>query len=467
MTAVAARAAALTDPRPLRNPDTSSPRVMTRRGWWLVVLNFLLPGSAQVLAGNRRLGRFGLAATLVAWCVAILSIVLALAWRPVLVTLVTNWWMLLLAQIVLIGYALLWVVLTVDTLRLVRLVRARTGARVGIALLAVVLTAISSGTAVYAAQSVIAPIRQGLSIFGGGASVPPSDGYYNFLLLGADSGTGRDHMLFDSISVVSVNADSGAVTIFGIPRDLYNVPFSDGPMRDLYPNGHEGHVDPTCGWEAKINQLNTEVGLCRDGDALYPDAADRGSTPGIEATRDAAEGVLGLEIPYFVFIDMDGFAALIDALGGVDITVTERLPTGALHENPDGTLDGVTGWIEPGLQHMDGDTAQWYARSRYTTSDWDRMARQRELQEAMLAQFTPSNVLVRFQEIMAAGTEVVNTDIPTDMLPYFTELALKAKEQPVVSLDLTPVNGINPEEPDYEQIHELVADALHPSTPAP
>ncbi len=45
---------------PIRHPDVGSAQVMTRRAWWLVVLNFLIPGSAQVLAGNRRLGRFGL-----------------------------------------------------------------------------------------------------------------------------------------------------------------------------------------------------------------------------------------------------------------------------------------------------------------------------------------------------------------------------------------------------------------------
>ena len=50
--------------RPLRYPNTASRPMMTRRAWWLLVLNFLIPGSAQVLAGNRRLGRFGLGATL-------------------------------------------------------------------------------------------------------------------------------------------------------------------------------------------------------------------------------------------------------------------------------------------------------------------------------------------------------------------------------------------------------------------
>ncbi|MFV0374972.1 LCP family protein [Microbacterium sp.] len=458
--------AALADPRPLRNPDTSSREVMTRRGWWLVVMNFVLPGSAQLLAGNRRLGRIGIVATIAAWAAVALLVALALWWRPVFVGLVANWWMLLLVQAVLLAYAVLWVALTVDTLRLVRLVRARPRARVAIAALAVVLVAVPASAAVYAAQSVVAPARAGLSVFGSGPAVAPSDGYYNFLLIGADSAQGRDHMLFDSISVVSVNADTGAVTIFGIPRDLRDVPFSDGPMQQLYPDGHTGHADPECGWDDKINQLNTEVGLCRADEQLYPDAVARGSTPGIEATRDAAEGVLGLEIPYFVFIDMDGFAALIDALGGVDITVTERLPTGALHENPDGSLSGITGWIEVGDQHMDGETALWYARSRYTTSDWDRMTRQRELQTAILAQFTPTNVLTRFQDIMSAGTDVVQTDIPSEMLPDLTELAVKAREQDVTTIELTADSGIDPDQPDYPAIHDLVERTLHPE-PAP
>lgn len=449
---------------PMRYPNEGSARVMSRRAWWLVILGFVIPGSAQMLAGNRRFGRFALTVTTFGWLAVIGAVVLGITWRAALVTLATNWWVLAAVQVALLAYAVLWVILAIDTLRLARLVRAAPGARVGVALLSVVLTVLASGGAVYAAQSVVGPTREGLSIFGSAPSVSPSDGYYNILLLGADSGQGRDHMLFDSISVVSVNADTGAVSIFGIPRDMRNVPFSAGPMQDLYPYGHDGMADPECGWDDKINQLNTEVGQCRDGAALYPDAEARGSTPGIEATRDAAEGVLGLEIPYYVFVDMDGFAALIDALGGVEITVDERLPMGALHENEDGSLSGITGWIEAGTQRMDGDTAQWYARSRYTTSDWDRMKRQRELQTAILDQFTPANVLTRFRDIMSAGTAVVQTDIPTGMLPYLTDLAVEARSQEVTSIELTLENNIDPEAPDFAYIQSLVDETLHPPT---
>lgn len=302
--------------RPLRFPDTGSPSMMTRRGWWLVVMNVLIPGSAQVLAGNRRLGRIGLAATLTGWILIALSVLTFLLWREAFLTIATNWFVLLIVQGALLAYAVLWLILTVDTLRLVRLVRTGSLARLGIAVAAVVALVLTGGGAVWASQTVgAARDAIGIVFAQSGPSVPPSDGYYNILLLGADSGEGRDSMRYDSISVVSINADTGAVTITGIPRDMANVPFAPGPMQDLYPNGHTGHVDAHCGWSSGVNQLRTEVEVCRDGTALYPDAVANGSEPGIEATKDAAEGILGIEIPYYVFVDMNGFANLIDALG--------------------------------------------------------------------------------------------------------------------------------------------------------
>ncbi|MFV0320220.1 MAG: LCP family protein [Microbacterium sp.] len=458
--------ASIIESRPLRNPD-GSPHVMTRRAWWLVVLNVLVPGSAQVLAGNRRLGRFGLGATLTLWTLIVLGVITALLWRSLLFTLVTNWFALLVLQIVLVAYAVLWLVLTFDTLRLVTLVRVRPLARIGVTLLAVVLLVVTGGGALYAAQ-LTGVTRDTLgAIFGqSGPSVPPTDGYYNILLLGADPDSGRDSMRPDSISVVSINAETGAVTITGLPRDTLGVPFSEGPMQELFPDGYRG---PNCGTaHCALNEIFTEVGVLRDGTALYPDAASQGSSPGIEAVKDAASGYLGIEIPYYVLIDMHGFAALIDALGGVEITVTERLPEGGGPAYAGQPADEwATGWIEPGTQVMDGETAQWYARSRYTTNDWSRMKRQRELQEAILRQFTPTNVLTRFQEVAAAGAHVVETDIPQSMLPYFAELALEAKEQPITTIELTPEDGVDPEDPDFAYVRELVSTALHPPTPTP
>ena len=473
-------AAPVVEERPLRHPDASSRALMTRRGWWLIALNFLVPGSAQAVAGNRKLGKFGLGATLLMWTALVVALLFALLAPTAGLSVITGAWLpdwlgllrplpLLVAQGAIIAYGVLWIVLTIDTLRLVRLVKTGRWARFAIALVAIGLLVVSSGTAAWA-QSAVGSVRSGIGIFRAtGPVVPPDEGYYNILLLGADSGEGRDSMRFDSISVVSINAETGATTITGIPRDMPNFPFADGPMKDRYPNGHEGHADPDCGWGSGINQLRTEVEVCQNGAELYPKAKDEASSPGVEATKDAAEGILGIKIPYYVFIDMHGFASLVDALGGVDINVTERLPKGGPPDgvDPHDVDSWAIGWIEPGQQHMDGDTAQWYARSRYTTSDFDRMRRQRELQEAILAQFKPDVVLTRFNEVVAAGTDLVETDLPQSLIPTLAELGLKAKEQPVQTIELTPAGGIDEFAPDYAYIAELIQTTLHPPTPTP
>ena len=452
----------------LRHPDSRSESMMTRRGWWLLILNLLIPGSAQAAAGNRRLARIGLAATLTMWVLVVLVAATGLLWRQLFIQLTLNWFVLTLMQILLVGYALLWVVLTVNTVVLIRLVKVRPAARLGIALLAALALVVTSG-GVAVAAGYAGTVRQSLSaVFGESAAiVPPSDGYYNILLLGADSGAGRDSMRYDSISVVSINAETGATLITGIPRDMENVPFSPGPMAERYPEGHEGFDDPACGWGSGINQLRTEVELCRAHLNLYPDAEANGSEPGIEATKDAAEGVLGIEIPYYVFIDMDGFAALIDALGGVEIDVAQRLPEGggpAWEGQP--AEEWATGWIEAGPQRMDGATAQWYARSRYTTSDWDRMGRQRILQQAVFDQFTPQVVLTRFNDIAEAGTQLVKTDLPQSLVIPLADLAVKAKAQPVATLELIPPD-FDPEDPNFARIQSTVKGLLHPATDEP
>ncbi|WP_254628419.1 LCP family protein [Plantibacter sp. MCCC 1A11337] len=449
---------AATAAKPMRYPDTRSREVMTKRAWWLVVLNLLIPGSAQVLAGNRKLGRFGLGFTLFLWLLVVVGIATMFLAREVLFTLATNPIALTVAQVLLVAYAILWVVLTLDTLRLVRLVKASPNARLGVALFTTLAMVLVAGGAGYGA--VVAGATRGSisSIFGNtGPSEPPVDGYYNILLLGGDAGPDRDGMRPDSMSVVSINAETGQATTMSMPRDLVDVPFPAGSeMASLYPDGYDDSCDVDV---CQLNSIYTEIEL--KNPELFPKATSEASEPGIEAMKQAAEGITGLHIQWYVLIDMYGFATLIDTLGGVDIDVKERLPM-----DGDADLENVTAWIEPGQQHMDGWTALMYARSRHSTSDYDRMERQHILQTAMLKQFNPANVLARFQDVAAAGGDVVKTDVPQGMLGYFVNLALKTRELPINSLQFVPPT-IDPEEPDYTLIHQMVQDQLFPPSPSP
>ena len=310
----------------LRHPDVTSPRTMTRRGWWLVVMNILLPGSAQVVAGNRRLGRVGLLATGVLWLVALVLLVTYLVAPSTVYTMFTQTGSLTVMQILLIAYAVLWVVLTLDTLRLVRLVRAKPNTRGWIAGFSILVLVGLTCTAGYA--SVVAGSARGAlgDIFSAGPSAPPVDGRYNIMLLGGDAGPDREGLRPDSMSIVSIDASTGKAVTIGLPRDLDPVPFSSAsPMHRLYPDGY-GYQDRCDVDVCQLNSIYTEVELYKSD--LYPNAVKNKSQPGIEAMRDALEGATGLTIQYYVLIDMQGFSDLIDALGGVDITVTERIPVG-------------------------------------------------------------------------------------------------------------------------------------------
>lgn len=438
---------------PLRTPDLTSAAVMTKRAWWLIALNFLIPGSAQLLAGNRGLGRVGVVATLGLWILLILAAIVNLVWPILIFTAVSNTLVLTVGQVLLAGYAVLWVVLTLDTLRLVRLVRTWPRARGFLAGLAIIGLVVSAGGAGYGAV-VAGSARSAISaIFDDGDYQPPVDGRYNILLLGGDAGPDREGLRPDSISVASVDAATGSVVLVGIPRNMELIRFSEGsPLYGPFPNGYD------CGDLCLISYLYTEA---ENRPELYPDAEKNGSTPGVEAMRDAVEGVTGLTLQYYVLIDMQGFSDLIDALGGITLNVPERTPLAA-------AIPGATpfAWVEAGEQHLGGETALWYARSRFESRDYDRMSRQRDVQEAILRQFSPGVVLTQFQAVAEAGKQVVKTDIPSVMLGLFVDLASKARTRPVTRLELVP-DRFNPADPDYELISAALAEAIAASEAEP
>lgn len=437
---------------PLRHPDLSSRPFMTRRAWWLLVLSIVLPGGAQAIAGNRRLGRVGLVTSLAFLTVLLFVVIGLMINQSVVIAIISQGWMLWLIQIGAISFVVIWAVMLFDTLRLLKLVRV--GDRSRVAILATgFVTLIAMFSAGIYVSNVAAASRDALgTIFvAAGPTVEPVDGRYNILLLGGDAGPDREGLRPDSISLVSVNAETGQSVIVGLPRELQNMPFPESsPMYPIHPNGYA--VDMCELDVCYLNSLYTDVSI-NHGD-LYPDAVASGSEPGIEAVKDAVTGATGLEVQFYVMVDMAGFESLIDALGGITINVQERLPIGG-----DEFGNNVDGFIEPGVQVMNGYTALWYARSRYSTNDYDRMRRQREIQTAILQQFTPATVATRFVELAAAGSNLVRTDIPESMVPTFIDLALKSREFDPVTVELTPPE-VDPFYPDYAMIQEMVSQAV-------
>jgi len=439
----------------LRQPADRSPETMTKRAWWLLGLNVLIPGSAQLLAGNRKLGRFGVVASFLLLLIVVISVLLSFAAPMVLLTIGSSTLGLWAVALILAFYAVLWLILTVNAWYLANLGRATpTGRTIVAAFSAIVLVAVA-GTAGYGAYVATTANSFLSDVFISAPTKEPIDGRYNILLLGGDAGADREGLRPDSITVASIDAQTGEAVLIGLPRNMELTPFVAGsPLADKYPDGYGAYgcdVDVCL-----LNSIYTEVEL--NTPELYPDATANGSSPGIEAMRDAVEGITGLGIQYYALIDMQGFSDLIDSLGGVTINVEEPVP---IHADAEFTI--VAEWIPAGVQVMDGYHALWYARSRHDTTDYDRMARQRQLQQAVIEQFTPSNVLTKVQAIAAASSKVVKTDIPQGSLPYFVNLASKTRALPIGSLELVPANDIVPELPDFEYIRELVAAATAPT----
>ncbi|MDR1079042.1 MAG: LCP family protein [Propionibacteriaceae bacterium] len=411
--------------------------VWTRRALALLLMGLVLPGAAQIAHGGKRLGRLGYRL----WGVVtlLLGLVGLSAWlaRGALLTVLGTGWVL---QALAVGVALVgaaWLVVWINAWWLTR--PARLGPARGLvvtALAVVVAVALVLGAGTLARALAVAGSSIS-SIFGGGGDVKPKDGRYNILLLGADSGADREGLRPDSITLASVDADSGRTVLMSLPRNLEDVPFpEDSPLHGLYPNGY------TCASHECM--LNAVYLLGHQHADLYPTADD----PGLAATMDAVRGITGLPLNYYAMVNMEGFVALIDAFGGIDMTINQRVPVG--------THNQVDWWIEPGPHvHLSGEQALWFARTRVGSDDYDRMRRQKCVMAAMLNQLDPITVATRFTSIAQASGQVLITNVPSGQLGLLAELALKARRLPVASLSFTPPL-IHSGSPDFDLIRSLV-----------
>ncbi|MBE1515705.1 LCP family protein [Nesterenkonia halotolerans] len=433
-------------PDVIRSPQRGSDTDRTRRAFMLLTLTLFIPGGAQIAAGSKKLGRIALAVTVACWFTALLLGIMFLTMRGVVLSMLTQPFMLWLAVVILGALALGWLLLWLDTFRLIHFASLAPGMKPIVAVVLAVLMILTSGGLGYAAKLVNEGRATLGGIFSSGPGIPAVDGRYNFLLMGADAGEGREGLRPDSIHVVSVNEDSAETIIFSIPRNFQNAQFNeDSPLNAVYPTGYD------CGDECIINFLYTDVMNYHQD--LYPEAAD----PGAEAMMDAVSGTLNLEVSGYVMIDMGGFENLIDAMGGVSVDSGGWVPyRGPL---PDGTWGD--NWWGPGVYEFTGQEALAYARSRTFSSDYNRIQRQQCIQQAMISQFNPQTLLSRFSEIMTAGENVVETNLPQTQLGSFLDLAVDAKGQQIQRLvlgapDFEAEGNLFSTYPDFDLIQQRV-----------
>src|SRR5512138_1562962 len=264
----------------------------------------------------------------------------------------------------------------------------------------------------------------------------------NFLLIGSDRRPGGSFRT-DTMVIAVLRPNDGQVSLISIPRDLWV----------FIP-----------GWENQRINTAYQHGISTG----YP-----GGGPGL--LKDTIQYNLGIRIDHTAMVEFDGFRQIVDTLGGVDVPVSCPYTDWRLID-PSYDPNNENNWFlyttGPGLIHMDGDLALWYARSRQKSNDLDRGRRQQEVLGALFSQALQSGTVTRIPQLYNDLSSTVETDLSlSDILqlavyaPKMTNADIRSYyiRPPYVSSTITS-GGAYVLLPNEEALQQMLTEALSPST---
>ena len=267
-----------------------------------------------------------------------------------------------------------------------------------------------------------------------------------FLLLGADKRPGQTYFRTDTIVIAVVRPASGQVALISVPRDLY-----------VYI--------PTVG----MDRINAAYEYGEMPKYNYPGG-------GFALLKDTILYNLGLSIDHLAIVDFDGFRRIVDTLGGVDVPVFCAYTDWHLID-PNYDPENENNWalytVGPGLVHMDGNLALWYARSRQRSSDFDRGRRSQEVLRALYTRALQTNTISRIPELYNDFISAIITDLTLPDLLELAPLALHLDNADIRSYYIgrdyvtgwmTP-GGASVLLPNGPAIQALIQQTLSPASP--
>jgi LCP family protein required for cell wall assembly len=250
----------------------------------------------------------------------------------------------------------------------------------------------------------------------------------NILVMGLDlrPGIAKDQPArADTLFVASIDKRYGRIQILSFPRDLW----AEVPVK----------VQNEFVWgEAKVNAAYSH------GQFYKYEAGGAGATVAM------IEHNYHIDIHHWVVIDWEGFVRLIDAIGGIDVNVPEKISdfgTDTLEMFPNNT-------VPAGPQHMDGEMALGYSRVR-VDGDIKRIDRQQIVLRAVAEQAVSLGLIARLPEFWDAYNDAIRTDVETGLVPG---LALLAR-----SLDFENLETFSVADATYSGIAEDGALILLPN----
>jgi len=214
---------------------------------------------------------------------------------------------------------------------------------------------------------------------------------FTVLVVGADSNSARrargEDVNTDALMVVSVSADKSRIAMMSLPRDTVDIPMPDGSI-----------------YHGKVNGIAQRLG--------------------IEALRGAMATLIGQPIDAYIRIDMDDFAWMVDAVGGIDVEVETRISDSQVHL-----------FLEPGPAHLDGAQALSFSRSR-ADSDYRRGGRQQQVLAALARKWIDPGLAGLMASVRLLGS--LETDIDLDELPTLLEIGRRSASAEVSGIVLQP-----------------------------
>jgi LCP family protein required for cell wall assembly len=214
--------------------------------------------------------------------------------------------------------------------------------------------------------------------------LPHPDSQVNILLLGSDQRPNDGGFRTDTIQLLTINPEEGTVKLTAFPRDLY-----------VYIPGYT------------VQRINTAMGW-----------------GGFNALAETMEYNFGVKPDYYVLINFWSFKDVVDSIGGITVNAGRDLCD---QRNAMGQF-----CVYRGLTWMDGETALWYVRSRYSTSDLDRGRRQQEVLEAIFDKLMSLDSIKRAPDLFEIYKQNVTTNLDFNAISSLIPVASNlVNSQPV------------------------------------
>jgi cell envelope-related function transcriptional attenuator common domain len=260
-----------------------------------------------------------------------------------------------------------------------------------------------------------------------------ADGRLNLLLIGTDAGPGRWLARTDTMIVLSVDVATGRAAMFGIPRNIVNVPLPPESAA-AFPNGR---------FPQFLNALNVYA-------LEHPSKFPGGDARGFRAVSGAIQELVGVPLDGALVVNLNGFVDLVDAVGGLWIDIPHSLYD-AKYPKPDGS-GYIQVSIQPGCQKLGGERALEYARSRHQDDDYGRMRRQQAVLVALARELDPIALLPRVPDLLNIAKDNLWTTIDPNDIANLAVLAAHVESHQIQTIELSP-----PKYPEFLNTKEIKA----------